>query len=130
MKLCLCCERLHAALIVPPAIAFAKLVGLPVFGDLDGLLFSFVHIGSKLCLGRSEPASVHLADWPSALPSMVQCLPVFGDIDGLLFGFVHIGSKLCLGRSEPASVHLADWPSALPSVVQSRILHSPMNAIW
>lgn len=60
---------------------------------------------------------------------------VLGDIDGFQFGFVHIGSKLRLARSEkwltePASVHLADWPSALPSVVQSRILHSPMNAIW
>ena len=59
----------------------------------------------------------------------------FGNIDGFEFGFVQIGSKLCLAQSgkwstEAASVHLADWPSALPSVVQSRILHSPMNAIW
>ena len=66
---------------------------------------------------------------PALVLAELVGLPVFGDIDGLLFGFVHIDSKLCLGRSEPASVHLADWPSALPSV-QSRILHSPMNAIW
>ena len=44
-----------------------------VLGDIDGFQFGFVHIGSKLRLARSEkwltePASVHLADWPSALP--------------------------------------------------------------
>ena len=74
-----------ACSLVPPAIVFEEQVGQSgiaaatldlVLGDIDGFPFGLVHAGSKLRLVRcgkwqTEPASVHLAEWPSALPSAV-----------------------------------------------------------
>ena len=74
-----------ACSLVPPGIVFEERVGQSgiaaatldcVLGAIDGFPFALVHIGSKLRLVRcgkwqTEPASVHLADWPSALPSAV-----------------------------------------------------------
>ena len=70
----------------PPVLVLAELAGLSgipaatldrAFGNIDGFEFGFVQIGSKLRLAQSgkwstEAASVHLADWPSALPSVVR----------------------------------------------------------
>lgn len=91
MSLWVACESLFglqaaACSLVPFVLVLAELAGLsgvPVatlecaFGNIDGFEFGFVQNGSKLRLAQSgkwstEAASVHLADWPSALPSVVQ----------------------------------------------------------
>ena len=91
MSLWVACESLFglqaaACSLVPPVLVLAELAGLSgvpaatldrAFGNIDGFEFGFVENGSKLRLAQSgkwstEAASVHLADWPSALPSVVQ----------------------------------------------------------
>ena len=91
MSLWVACESLFglqaaACSLVPPVLVLAELAGLSgvpaatldrAFGNIDGFEFGFVQIGSKLRLAQSgkwstEAASVHLADWPPALPSVVQ----------------------------------------------------------
>ena len=78
--------RAAACSLVPHGFVLAGRVGLSgvaaatldrAFGNIDGFEFGFVENGSKLRLAQSgkwstEAASVHLADWPSALPSVVQ----------------------------------------------------------
>ena len=91
MSLWVACESLFglqaaACSLVPPVLVLAELAGLSgvpaatldrAFGNIDGFEFGVAQSGSKLRLAQSgkwstEAASVHLADWPSALPSVVQ----------------------------------------------------------
>ena len=91
MSLWVACESLFglqaaACSLVPAVLVLAELAGLSgvpaatldrAFGNIDGFEFGVAQIGSKLRVAQSgkwstEAASVHLADWPSALPSVVQ----------------------------------------------------------